>query len=105
MNSLSTTADTSTPPRASRGRAWLRGLLAGPLSFVCAVLVMSGGALWLPGGKAGIDNLVLPIGLFPLIWTLLFLYSLIDPRLGRAYAVVGGLLLLHGAMIALHLLR
>lgn len=104
MTTSSVSAATASP-RAARRRGWLRGLLAGPLSFVCAVLVMGGGALWLPGGKAGIDNLVVPIGLFPLIWTLLFLYSLLEQHLDRAYAVIGGLLLLHGAMIALHMMK
>ena len=83
-----------------RRRLWSRVALAGPVVFVCAALVMCGGALWLPKGPAGIDNLVWPIVLFPLLWTAMFLYSCLDVRLGRAWLVVLGLALSHGALIA-----
>lgn len=98
---------TATPSRSrSDSRAlWSRVALAGPVVFICASLVMAGGALWLPKGRAQIDNLVLPILLFPAIWAALFFYACLDRRLGRAWAVIGGLSLLHAALIAQHLLR
>ena len=65
---------------------------------------MSGGALWVPDGPAQIDNIVLPIVLFPAIWALLFFYASLDRRLGRAYTVVLGLGLLHALLIARHLM-
>ncbi|MFT4047448.1 MAG: hypothetical protein QM661_12230 [Solimonas sp.] len=89
-------------PSSGRRRAWLRGLLAGPLAFVGATLIMLGSTVWLPAGAAQIDNLVLPIALFPLIWTLLFLYALLATRLGRAYAIVAALCLINAALIATH---
>ncbi|HEY0974159.1 MAG TPA: hypothetical protein VGE57_06670 [Solimonas sp.] len=92
------------PAPPSRRAFWWRVVLAGPLVFICAALVMSGGALWLPKGPAQIDNIVLPIVLFPAIWAAFFFYACLDRRLGRAYAVIGGLSLLHVAMIAAHLL-
>ncbi len=91
--------DTTTAPRR-----WPRWLLAGPLVFVVAGLVMSGGALWVPDGPAQIDNIVLPIVLFPAIWALLFFYASLDRRLGRAYTVVLGLGLFHALLIARHLM-
>ena len=90
------------PPTRSRRRAWLRGVLAGPLAFVAATLLMLGSTVWLPSGAAQIDNLVLPIVLFPLIWTALFLYALLAERLGRAYIVVTVLCVVHAALIATH---
>jgi len=99
MSVVSTTAATS-----SRAAWWSRFALAGPAVFVCAALVMAGGALWLPKGAAQIDNLVLPIVLFPAIWAALFFYACLDRRLRRAWAVIGGLALLHAAAIARHML-
>ena len=90
----------SHPEPGARHRAWLRGLLAGPVCFATAGLVMAGAALWLPKGPASIDNIVLPMALFPLIWALLFFYLLLDRRLGRAWLVAVLLLAGHGALIA-----
>ena len=87
-----------------RLRPWLRGLLAGPLALVTACLLMAGGALWLPPGQAQINNLALPIVLFPLLWTALFLYACLDMRLQRAYAVICTLIASNAALVAWHLL-
>lgn len=89
---------------AAKRRAWSRGLLAGPVCFATAALVMAGGALWLPEGPAKIDNMVLPIVLFPMIWAALFFYLMLDRRLARAWLVAGLLLASHAALISWHLL-
>ncbi len=86
-------------------RACWRGLLAGPLSLMASGLLMAGAALYLPGGAAGIDNIVLPILLFPLIWCLLLLYALLDERLLRASAIIVALGGAHLALILDHLAR
>lgn len=65
---------------------------------------MCGGALWLPKGPAQIDNLVLPVVLFPVIWAALFFYTLLDGKLARAWAVTAALLMGHGGLIAQHVL-
>jgi hypothetical protein len=88
-------------PRSGNARRWSRGLLAGPVAFVTAVAVMAGGALWVPKGAASIDNIVLPIVLFPAIWALLFFYACLDRRLPRAWAVTIALLLLNSGLIAI----
>ncbi|WP_370305266.1 hypothetical protein [Sinimarinibacterium flocculans] len=90
---------------SERRRLWSRVALAGPVVFVCAALVMCGGALWLPKGPAQIDNVVLPIVLFPAIWAGLFFYACLDRRLDRAWGVVSALALAHAALIAAHLLQ
>ncbi len=87
-----------------RTKAWLRGLLAGPGAFLAAVLLMCGAALYLPQGRAGVNNLVLPAILFPLLWTVVFLYVLLDPNLKRAGFVVLAASLVNGVFIAAHLL-
>jgi hypothetical protein len=90
---------------SNRSRAWMRGLLAGPIALIAACLTMAGGALWVPAGSAQVDNLVFPIVLFPLLWTALFLYSCLDRNLGRAYAIIGALSAANGALLVFHLTR
>ena len=48
-------------------RRWIRIAFAGPGAVLIALIMMAGMALWLPGGAAGIDNLVLPLILAPLL--------------------------------------
>ena len=97
--SMNTAASTNT------GRYWLRGVLAGPLSLIAACLVMAGSALWLPEGRAQVNNLVLPVVLFPLLWTALFLYACLDRRLKRAFVVMLSLVAVNAALLAWHLLH
>lgn len=85
---------------SSRTRKWIRIGFAGPGAVIVALVVMAGMALWLPGGVAGIDNLVLPLVLVPLIWALLFFHACLDARLGRVALVAVGLLTLHGGLLA-----
>ena len=88
----------------TRLRPWLRGVLAGPLALIAAFLMMAGSSLWLPEGEAQVNNLVLPVVLFPLLWTATFLYACLDKRLARAYAVMGTLTVANATLIAWHLL-
>lgn len=90
--------------RPSRRRAWLRGLLAGPLALLAALLTMMCGALWLPEGTAGLDHLVLPVVFFPVLWAGWFLYACLDPRLLRLSAVVIGATLLQLGLILFHVM-
>ena len=83
----------------SRGRRWARIGFAGPGAVIISVVVMAGMALWLPGGSAGIDNLVLPLILFPLIWAGLFFHACLDSRLMRVAAVAFGLCVVHAGLV------
>jgi hypothetical protein len=85
---------------STRSRKWIRILFAGPGAVIVAVVVMAGMSLWLPGGAAGIDNLVLPLVLVPLIWAGLFFHACLDAKLGRVALVALGLLLVHGGLVA-----
>ncbi|MEQ9138661.1 MAG: hypothetical protein RLO51_25810 [Thalassobaculum sp.] len=78
-----------------------RWLLAGPGALLAAVLVMAAMPVWLPAGAAGVDNLVYPIVLAPLIWTVVFVYALLENSLPRATAVLTGLFLVDGILVAL----
>ncbi len=85
--------------KPGKGRAWSRGILAGPVCFIVAALVMAGAALWAPEGPAHINNIVVPIALFPAIWAVLFFYLMLDKKLGRAWMVATVLLLVNAGLI------
>ncbi|MEJ1961093.1 MAG: hypothetical protein WDO56_05895 [Gammaproteobacteria bacterium] len=89
----------------SRSRRWARAFLAGPIALIAALVVMTGGALWVPAGTAEVNNLVLPVILFPLLWTIFFLYACLDKRIPRAYWILGTLTSANAALIVWHLLR
>jgi hypothetical protein len=80
-------------------RKWGRIMLAGPGAIVVALVIMAGMTRWIPGGAAGIDNVVLPLVLAPLLWAALFFYACLDPKLSRVAIVTGALLLVHGALV------
>lgn len=83
-----------------RSRSLWRTLLAGPLAFICAILVMAGAAVWLPAGAAGVNNIVIPLVLFPAIWAALFFYTCLDQHLIRAYLVISVVLFSQIGLIA-----
>lgn len=83
-----------------RVRKWSRIALAGPGAVVVSLMVMAGMSLWLPGGAAGIDNIVLPLLLVPLIWAALFFHACLDARLWRVAIVAIGLFAVHAALVA-----
>ena len=86
--------------RSSPPKRWSRILLAGPGAICVTIIVMAGMTLWLPGGRAGIDNLVLPLVLAPLIWAVLFFHACLDRSIGRVALVALALLLSHGGLLA-----
>jgi hypothetical protein len=76
-----------------------RIILAGPLAFVCSIAVMGGSLVWIPPGDGAVNHIVMPITLYPAVWTALFFYACFDRNLVRGYMVVGGLFVLHAALI------
>lgn len=67
----------------SRRAAAARVALAGPVAAVVAVLIVLGMPIWVPAGAGGVDNLVLPLVLFPLVWAGLFFHACLDTKLRR----------------------
>ncbi|MDO9452273.1 MAG: hypothetical protein Q7J29_05375 [Stagnimonas sp.] len=88
----------------NRRRAWSRGILAGPVCFLVSILVMAGASLWYPQGPAQINNIAVPIAVFPAIWAALFFYLMLDNKLGRAWVVAIVLLLVHAGVIGQHVM-
>jgi hypothetical protein len=83
-----------------QARKWIRIGFAGPGAVIIALVIMAGMTLWLPRGAAGIDNLVLPLVLVPLVWSLLFFHACLDSRLSRVAIIAIGLFVLHAGLVA-----
>jgi hypothetical protein len=81
------------------GHFWWRALLAGPVAWLTGLATLCGGALWIPGGAAGINHLALPLVMFPAIWAGLFFHACLDRSLARVWAVHGVLLLANAVLI------
>lgn len=85
-------------------RVW-RVFLVGPLVFLTAIAMMAGAAVWYPPGPAKIDNIVLPLVMFPLVWALLFFYSCLDSQLKRAYVLVLIVLIVNLLLVVFQLMQ
>jgi len=85
---------------SAKARKWIRVGFAGPGAFIIALVIMAGMALWLPQGAAQIDNLVLPLVLFPLIWAALFFHACLDGKRSRIALVAVGLCVIHAGLVA-----
>lgn len=76
-----------------------RWILAGPVAFIAAVLTMAATPLWAPGGESALDNIVIPVVLFPAYWAITFFYSLLEERMWRAAAVFSALIAFNGGLV------
>ena len=103
-------ADTFALPR--RGLSWIetrveqrpilwRWLLAGPLALILGILSMAGLPMVLPAGAGGINHLVLPVVLFPLLWSVFIVLPVSTARVGRMAMIYGGLTVLLLFIIAM----
>jgi len=83
--------------------ATTRWLLAGPGALLAALLFMAATPVWMPGGSAGIDNIVYPVILAPLFWVVAFTYTCLEENLPRGAAVVAAAIILQSALITVAL--
>src|SRR3546814_14515428 len=79
----------------------MRWILGGPAALIAAVLIMAAMPVWLPAGAGGVDNIIYPIILAPLIWAVVFMYSVLEENLPRGLAVAAGVILVLGGMVVL----
>lgn len=76
-----------------------RWLLAGPGALLAALLFMAATPVWMPGGAAGIDNIVYPVVLAPLFWVVAFTYACLEENLPRGAAVIAMTIVLQSVLI------
>lgn len=84
---------------STRKQTVTRWVLAGPLTLIAAILAMAATPLWVPAGESGVDNIVMPIVLFPAYWVVFFCFALMMNNVWRATGVVLALSVVHGYMI------
>lgn len=90
-----------------RDRHWTKARLWTMLgyAFITAVLIMFGMPIWFPAGVAGINNMIIPMLIFPLIWAVLFFYAVLEERLKRVVIILSCLTAVHLLLLTLHLVN
>jgi len=69
------------------------------LAFVFAVVVTAGATKWMPPGRGGVDHIIVPVVLFPLIWIAFVVPLYASRRRGRAWAAVGAVTAVHLSLV------
>lgn len=82
----------------------LRFWLAGPVTVVVSVLIMAAMSLWLPEGNANIDHLIVPVILFPLIWSTVFFYVILENNMKKVSLIMALLFLGNGLAVTASIL-
>jgi len=77
-----------------------RWILAGPIALLASLATMLAMPLWLPAGAGGVDDIVLPLVLTPLLWAIPFFYACLESDLPRCAAVLVGLTLGQALIVA-----
>lgn len=97
---------TSTNKNTTRWRylSSLRFWLAGPVTVVVSVLIMAAMSLWLPEGNANIDHLIVPVILFPLIWSAVFFYVILENNMKKVSLIMALLFLGNGLAVTASIL-
>ncbi len=95
------TGQAETGRKKSYLRSFLYVLLSGPVALIVSLVVVLAVPLWYPPGPGRVDNLVLPVLLFPLVWVILCVHACMDRRLLRISLVMLALFIINGSMIAL----
>ena len=98
--SAEATVDTGRPKVS-----WKRALGFLVLAFVFAVIVTAGGSLYLPQGPAKVDQIAIPIIVFPGVWIARGIALFVAKHRRRVWLIVGGLTAAHVVTITVHMLR
>jgi 4-amino-4-deoxy-L-arabinose transferase-like glycosyltransferase len=72
---------------------------------VVSVVVMLGMAVWFPPGIGMINNIIMPLVLFPLLWAVCFFYAYMSRNLKPVGAVFLAIFIAHGALFFVHFSR
>jgi hypothetical protein len=81
-----------------------RWVAAGPLALLTSLAILAAMPHWFPEGEGKVDNLVIPVIAFPLIWSICFLYACLSDNVTRVAGVLAAIFGLQVALIGLGLL-
>ncbi|WP_040521615.1 hypothetical protein [Aliiglaciecola lipolytica] len=65
--------------------------LSGPATLIVSLLIMLAMAVWFPAGAGNVNNIMMPLVLFPLIWAILFFYTYLTTNMRRAQWLLAAL--------------
>ncbi|TPV55692.1 hypothetical protein FJ444_16360 [Aestuariibacter sp. GS-14] len=74
--------------------------LSGPATLIVSLVVMLAMVAWFPPGAGNVNNIIMPLVMFPLIWAVLFFYTYLTRHMHQAWWILGGLLILNSAVLA-----
>ena len=75
------------------------------MAFALSILLMLGMAVWFPQGVAGINHIIMPLILFPLIWAVSFFYSYLNTSTKQVGIVFAVLAVSHLSLLVWHFQR
>lgn len=81
-----------------------RFLLAGPATLLVSLLVMLAMAVWFPPGAGNVNNIMMPLFMFPLIWAVLFFYTYLTNNLRKAWWSLLALFMVNSVILAVQFL-
>ncbi len=79
--------------------------LAGPVAFLLSMITMMGMTVWFPKGEAAVDNIVMPLVLFPIIWAIIFFYAYLDSKIKRVALCFSALAGSHIVLLAFQFIK
>ena len=65
-----------------------RWVLAGPVVLIGAVALMAATPFFLPPGVGGVNHLIFALLLFPVYWSGLFFYAILEEKMWRCALVI-----------------
>ena len=76
-----------------------RCLLAGPGAVAAGLMTTYGMPVWWPSGIAGVNHLIWPLILGPLVWALFLLYGIVEENIERGFAVCVAVIVVNGVLV------
>ena len=89
--------------KAGGARVQLYGAFCAVAAFIFSLVIVGGSTRYLPQGPAFLDNIVIPISVFPLLWVGHFLLMFSHRQRKRVWLCTGGNTCLHLALILIPL--
>lgn len=78
--------------------------LTGPFTLLVSLLFMLAMAAWFPAGAGNINNIIMPLVMFPLIWSVLFFYTYLTNNLRQAWWLLLTLFIVNSAILTFQFL-
>ena len=78
--------------------------LSGPATLLVSLVIMLAMAVWFPPGVGKVNNIMMPLFMFPLIWAVLFFYTYLTTTMRKAQWLLEALLVVDSAILTFQFL-